>query len=452
MPHTSIQRREPFTDEYLRDRTHWLGWLRWLAIAGVALTCGVSAGLGVIQTWPEMAVIVAAMTVHNLVLMWGARFWARSTAAVLHRIVLIQLLLDAVALSALLHFSDSVENPFAMFLVFPVAVGATLLPPRLGLALTALTSASYSAVVLGEYTGVLEHHSFFEGTLRAQDAMFEHEGMVIGYIAAVSLTLFGIGYFVDAVSRRHRRALLVSQQREQVALSRERMARVGQIAAGVAHSVRNPLHGLVNGLDLLAARLRPDADAEATVALMDEGLRRIDIVTQRLLVLTRDAPISPRPTDIDDLVRDTHGFVVVPRTGQAPVPTQLQLGEVGMADVDPDRVSEALANILSNALDACAAGGGVTVVTEAEGGDGTVSIEVRDTGMGIAEDQLSLVFDPFYTTKPVGSGTGLGLAIARRVVEEHGGEIMLDSRSGEGTVVRMLLPRRAAAADLEAGP
>lgn len=451
MPHTVISRLDLLTDEYLRERTRWLVWLRWLAIAGAALTCGAAAGLGVIQTGPQMAVIVAAMAVHNLVLMWAGRWWARSTAAVLHRVVFIQLLLDAVALSALLHFSDSVENPFAMFMVFPVAVGATLLPPRVGLALTALCSASYSAVVLGEYTGVLDHYSFFGDTARrAEEAMFEHQGMVIGYIAAVSVTLFGVGYFVDAVSRRHRQALLLSQQREQVALSRERMARVGQIAAGVAHSVRNPLHGLVNGLDLLAARLRSDADAEATVALMDEGLRRIDTVTQRLLVLTRDVPIAPRPTDIDALVRDTHAFLVVPRTGQTPVPTDLQLGGVGMAEVDPDRVSEALANILSNSLDACAAGGNVTVVTES--GDGTVSIEVRDTGTGIAEDQLPLVFDPFYTTKPVGSGTGLGLAIARRVVEEHGGEIMLDSRSGDGTVVRMLLPRRAATSEPETTP
>jgi len=318
-----------------------------------------------------------------------------------------------------------------------------LLPPRLSVLLTALTALPYAAVVVAEYLGVVDHHPFLGHQLpqpHPADAMFDSAWMVVGYLGAFTVTLSGIAYFVGTVAARHRRALRMWHEREQLALSRERMARVGQISAGVAHAVRNPLHGLINGLDIVSARVRSDPDAEATLALMDEGMRRIDMITRRLLVLTRESPIAPRPTDIDDLVRDTRSLVAT-RVGQQQVPVTLALNGVGVADVDPDRVGEAVANLVSNAIDACADGGAVSIATT-DAGSGRVSIEVSDTGTGIAGDQLARVFDPFYTTKPVGSGTGLGLAIAKQVVDEHGGDIVLDSRPGEGTRVRMVLPRR----------
>jgi signal transduction histidine kinase len=266
--------------------------------------------------------------------------------------------------------------------------------------------------------------------------------MMVGYLVAVGLLIMGVTYFVAHVARRQRRAHAAWRQREQIAQSRARLARVGQLAAGVAHSVRNPLHGLINARDLLAAHVSADPAAQQTLALMEEALRRIDMITRRLLVLTRDAPLAPRPTDLDELVRDTRAMMVSSRVGDARVAIELDTGDVGLADVDPDQFSEALANIVHNAVQACEAGGDVTISTRA-GDDDRVIIEVRDTGTGIAPESMPKLFDPFFTTKAVGTGTGLGLSIARRVIEEHGGDIDLESEVNVGTCVTIRVPRRA---------
>lgn len=109
--------------------------------------------------------------------------------------------------------------------------------------------------------------------------------------------------------------------------------------------------------------------------------------------------------------------------------------------IDPDRVAEALSNVVSNAIDACQPGDTVTV--RSRRGDPsslTLELEVIDTGSGIAPEHLPRVLEPFFTTKPIGEGSGLGLAIARRVMDEHDGDIVLESRPDEGTRVCMKIP------------
>jgi len=387
---SSNQEQDPagIAGEYLHERLGWLVALRWAAIVGLVLSCGLATWLRFLGSWPEILLIIVAMTLYNALFTWGQRWWGQLSAAGVRRVILVQLLLDGVALSALLHYSDSVENPCAMFLTLPVAVGVMMLPMRHSVLLTAMTALTYASVVVAEYLGVVDHHPFLVHHKSSQaavpDAMFQSVWMVLGYLGVFTFTLSGIAYIVGTVAAWHRRAVRLSQERERLARSRERMARVGQIAAGVAHSVRNPLHGLFNGLDIVSARIQSDADAEATVALMDEGLRRIDMVTRRLLVLTRDVPIAPRPTDLDDLVRDTQALVL-PRTGERRVPVSLALGGVGVAEVDPDRIGEVVANLLSNAIDACD-GDGAVAITTSDAGGGRVSIEVSDTGTGIAND------------------------------------------------------------------
>ncbi len=109
--------------------------------------------------------------------------------------------------------------------------------------------------------------------------------------------------------------------------------------------------------------------------------------------------------------------------------------------LDANQLSEALLNVLDNALDACTKGGAITVRTSVGGQkDPVVHIDIWDTGEGIAAEHLPKVFDPFFTTKAIGKGSGLGLGIARRVMEEHGGRIVLESQVGKGTRVLFLIP------------
>jgi len=214
----------------------------------------------------------------------------------------------------------------------------------------------------------------------------------------------------------------------------------------VAHSVRNPLHGLLNGVELLGRRTSDDPQANETLALMGEALQRIDRVTQRLLVLSRDAPLACTDSDVDVVVGDALRLSS-PRSRGSVAQLSLEPGGAGRAQIDTVRLGEAIVNVVDNALDACRAGGSVTVRT-ATAPDGGILIDVEDTGPGIAASDLEKIFDPFFTTKAIGEGSGLGLAITRRIIEEHGGRVTVDSAPGSGTRVRLQLLRRTVAETL----
>ncbi len=241
------------------------------------------------------------------------------------------------------------------------------------------------------------------------------------------------------------RANELQKKHEKIALSRERMARMGEIAAGVAHTVRNPLHGVINCVDMLEAQLdTDDPGVEETLSLMREGMTRIDKVTRRLLMLTRDEHIARHPASARDLLDDVEALMhrIAGNKGVA-------LGFESSCDceilLDADRVVEALSNVVGNAIDATPAGGKVEVTAQlSEAPSSTLVIEVADTGEGIPQANLARVLDPFFTTKPIGEGSGLGLAIARQVLEQHDGRIEIESREGVGTRIRLYFPRAAA--------
>ncbi|MFQ5928389.1 MAG: sensor histidine kinase, partial [Acidobacteriota bacterium] len=274
-------------------------------------------------------------------------------------------------------------------------------------------------------------------------AMWRSPSLVLGYLLAFVLMLFGVIYFVHSIAARYRQAEVLRLERERVALSRERLARIGEISAGVAHTIRNPLHGVLNCVDILRAKGARNDSLQHILSLMSEGLERIESVTQRLLVLSQDTPLQKTSTDINGLVRDALHFVEM-QSHKKRVKIRTELNEVPVMEIDANRFSEALLNVLDNALDACGNGSAITVKTYVtEERDPVVHIEIRDTGVGIAPEHLPRVFDPFFTSKAIGKGSGLGLAITRRVVEEHGGRIALESQVGRGTRVSFLIPLTA---------
>ncbi len=144
---------------------------------------------------------------------------------------------------------------------------------------------------------------------------------------------------------------------------------------------------------------------------------------------------------MDSLVRDAVRLVS-PRARGSHAQLEVAPRGAGTAEVDTGRLGEAVVNIVYNALYACRTGGTVTVRTAVDPDDG-VLISVEDSGPGIAPQDLEKVFDPFFTTKAIGEGSGLGLAITRRIVEEHGGRVTVDSRPDRGTLVALHLPRHA---------
>lgn len=432
---------------YLLDRLAWLVNLRWLGIVSIVVALLVSWGLGLIRSGPYLFFVPLLMVAYN----WAFRNWSRAKTqdtpiSRLEWAASLQLLLDIFALCTMLHFAGGPENPFAMLLAFPVALGAMLLPFRMALFLAVAATVLHGGSVLAEFFRLLPHHRLMfthSGRLAPETAMHYPGLWVFGYVFALGSMLFGIIYFVRSIAEKYCAAETLALVREQVAVSRERLARIGEFSAGVAHTVRNPLHGILNCVDLLRRKSLEHTDRNELLDLMSEGLRRIDGVTQSILRLTREAPLQKTRTDVGELVRDTVRFVEV-KARKKTVPVRLELAELPSMTVDPVRLSEALFNVMYNAVDACESGAEIAVrAREVERPRPGIEIEVADTGTGIPEEHLPRIFDTFFTSKPVGEGSGLGLAITKRVAEEHGGEVAVQSTVGVGTRVRIFIPNEA---------
>jgi PAS domain S-box-containing protein len=217
---------------------------------------------------------------------------------------------------------------------------------------------------------------------------------------------------------------------------------LGEMAAVVAHEVRNPLAGIRGGVQMLAS-LFPDPDAAEGREVVGEILARIDSlnsVVGDLLTFARVREIKAAPIDVPAFFTDLAASLRLD-----PVMSRIDLriaSEPGMVvDADVDQLRLVFTNLLLNAAQAMSGEGPIELSADASGPD-SLALTVADAGPGIAVDLRDRVLEPFFTTKS--RGTGLGLPTAKRIVEAHGGEFVLTDAPGGGTAVRVILPRRVA--------
>jgi len=214
---------------------------------------------------------------------------------------------------------------------------------------------------------------------------------------------------------------------------KDRLAALGEMAATVAHEIRNPLGGIRGFAALLGRDLRGNESASRLVDKILRGTANLERVVNELLEYTRPVDLRRRPTPCRELVEAAAGYI-------DPVPENVEFVNEVDEDlrmlVDPDKMRQVLLNILLNAAQSIDGAGCVSI--RSESGGGTVSLFVTDTGRGMDEDELGRIFTPFYTTKE--KGTGLGLAIALKIVESHGGALVAESQPGRGSTFALRLP------------
>jgi len=226
-----------------------------------------------------------------------------------------------------------------------------------------------------------------------------------------------------------------------------RLADIGQLAAGVAHEINTPLASIALRAESLL-KVASDARLQAIdsfknfpryLKTIDEEIFRCKKIISALLEFSRVRRPETRVTDLNALAEKATDLV-----GHQMKLKQVTLSlklETGLAHIraDDGQLRQALIALLMNALDATPPGGHVEVETHGDGAD-TVVLTVADDGSGISPENLDKIFNPFFTTKPVGQGTGLGLAICHGIVASHGGEIRVDSELGRGTRLSLVLP------------
>jgi signal transduction histidine kinase len=221
-------------------------------------------------------------------------------------------------------------------------------------------------------------------------------------------------------------------------VEQQKLASVGQLAAGVAHEINNPLTTILTTALLLQEDTDPeDPNYRELDTIAKETLRCRKIVTS-LLDFARQSKPAKALHDINQVVRESMALTRK-QAAFKDVAFDAVLSEpLPPVDIDKDQIQQCLINLAINAIEATDPGGKVRFTTRAVPDKKGVEIAVIDTGRGIPESDLSRIFDPFFTSKE--SGTGLGLAITHGIIEQHDGSIEVESKEGEGTTFRILLP------------
>ena len=255
----------------------------------------------------------------------------------------------------------------------------------------------------------------------------------------VGVAVLGVGALMtpaDAMARR-RRSDLARAREDMASDALTRAQTLEQIGTKVAHELKNPLTG-IKALVQLGLRSPGEAASHERLEVVEREVTRMQEILQNYLSFTRPLQgVTPRHVELGTLVSDTLE-VLSARADAARVRLYAQ-GDAAV-EADPRRLKEALLNLVANAIEATPPGGEVDVAVRPAGDE--AEIVIRDTGRGMEAETLRRLGTPFFTTRD--EGTGLGVVLARSVIAQHGGSLRYESEPGQGTRVRVALPRTAA--------
>jgi two-component system NtrC family sensor kinase len=247
-----------------------------------------------------------------------------------------------------------------------------------------------------------------------------------------------IDAMADALAEREER--LRQATRQQISRS-EQLASVGRLAAGVAHEINNPLTGVLTFAHLLREKANMDDQDRQDLGLIIHETARAAEIVRGLLDFARERPVVKAPVNLNDVVRQTVRLLGNREAFQRIVVVEDLAEPLPRVDGDANQLQQILVNLSLNACEAMPDGGTLLISTLGE--NGQVIVKVTDTGCGIKRDNLDKIFEPFFSTKPVGKGTGLGLSVSYGIIQQHGGTLEVESEEGKGSTFTIVLPTAA---------
>jgi two-component system NtrC family sensor kinase len=234
-----------------------------------------------------------------------------------------------------------------------------------------------------------------------------------------------------------RQEMLQQATRQEIGRS-EHLASVGRLAAGVAHEINNPLTGVLAFADMLRQKENMDEQDKQDLDLIVRETKRAREIVRGLLDFARETPSVKKNLNVNDVLRETLRLLGNREAFQNIYLVDALAADLPLVNGDKNQLQQVFLNLSLNACEAMPDGGTLMISTSSAGDK--VVVEVTDTGCGIKREQLDQIFQPFFTTKPVGKGTGLGLSVSYGIVQQHDGTLEVKSEVGKGSTFTITLP------------
>jgi len=245
--------------------------------------------------------------------------------------------------------------------------------------------------------------------------------------------------FNDMASELNSREKALKEAQAQLVQS-EKLAAFGQLGAGIAHEVKNPLAGILGYAQLSLRKSEPDTVLHNNLKIIEKETKRCRTIIDNLLKFARQDKAERKPLELNRVVEDT-AVLMDHQLGMHRIRLEKELAQDLPAILgNANQLQQILMNLLLNALQAMEGTGGKIRITTGRTGDGRAEVRISDTGPGIPKEIQARLFEPFFTTKPAGKGTGLGLSVTYGIVKDHKGEILVESEAGQGATFLLLFP------------
>jgi two-component system sensor histidine kinase HydH len=338
----------------------------------------------------------------------------------------IQVLVDTLVVTVILFVTGNYSSIFSFLYLVVIIYSSILLPPRGTIAIAAVCGIQFGIMVDLEYYGVLLPF----GTQDVLLASAYSWNQVIYKILITMTACLAVAFLSSFLSEQVRRTRKELRTMEDHVKRVEKMAAIGEMAAGLAHEIKNPLASLTSSIQLLRDDIRYDADHDRLMQIILREADRLSSLVTNFLLYARPPAGKAEAIELDKILIDTAELFEKDANNDGRIITNKRIQPNIWIAMDPVQLRQILWNLLINASEAIEGEGAIDIEMYTSKNKQAV-IKITDNGRGISPDDLKHIFDPFFTTKP--SGTGLGLSIVQRILEAYDSLLDVQSEIDKGT-------------------
>jgi signal transduction histidine kinase len=340
-----------------------------------------------------------------------------------------------------LHYTTPTSKPhyhevYNRLYYIPIILGAFFFGLRGGLTVSILISLIFLPHILVDWGGFVARNI----NMMAEVFLYNVVGVITGLLVSSErkyrkeLEETGIRLRESLEELEKKTNMLV--QRDDELRQSERLSLLGEMSAMMAHEIRNPLGSIKGAAEILSDNFREGDDSYRYAEILAKEVDRLNEFIDNFIRVGSVRKERPVPVQVNELLKDIL-FFFERIASQKGIAIESRYGRgLPMIDANPNQLRQAFMNLILNAVHAMEEGGTLTIMTTGDGKE--IEVIFTDTGVGIQKESITQLFEPFYTTRE--NGTGLGLTITKRIVEEYGGKIDIESEVAKGTTVRVSIP------------